>query len=111
MAVFDRADLHLHKPMLRAGVANIIFTYGLVVIADVTALKTVVKWGYQFTIVCIESLLFVIAISIMEIVEYHKSKGAGQQGYFKVNAKAVGNGGNVFGANDDNSGLDDSEQP
>ena len=46
MAVFDRADLRVHKPLLRAAIANMVFTYGLIIIADVTALKTVVKWGY-----------------------------------------------------------------
>lgn len=45
-AIFDRRDLRFTKPTLRISIANMVFTYLLIVIADVFALKTVVKWGY-----------------------------------------------------------------
>jgi hypothetical protein len=73
-ATFDRIDLRFTKPTLRIAVANMVFTYLLIIIADVFALKTVVKWGYQFTIFCIESLLFTLIVSCLELIEYCRTR-------------------------------------
>ena len=81
--------------MLRLSIANMILSYALIVIADVTALKTIVQWGYQFTIFCLESLVFVIIIAILQIVDYYQQRKA-QQGFFKFKAKTESNQ-NVYG--------------
>lgn len=99
LAMYDRVDLRYTKPTLRISIANLIFTYLLILIADVFALKTVVRWGYQFTIFCIESALFVLIVSTMELVEYCKTREKPQE-YFKVSAKSV-RGRDVFSANQD----------
>ena len=70
-ASYDRPDAKLHRPMLRVTIINMVFTYLLIIIADVTALKTVVRWGYQFTIFCMETIVFIVAMSILEIVDYY----------------------------------------
>jgi hypothetical protein len=85
--------------MLRVAFANIICTYLLISIADVTALRQIVYWGYQFTIVCIESLVFISLISILEIVDWYLNKGSGTQ-YFKVTARGMSEN-NVFGDMED----------
>jgi hypothetical protein len=69
-AVFDRPDLHFHRPMLRLAVVNMVLSYSLIVIADVFALRTIVQWGYQFIIFCVESLVFVVLMSVLEVVDY-----------------------------------------
>jgi hypothetical protein len=60
------------------------FTYLLIAIADVTALRQIVRWGYQFTIFCIESLVFVSAMSILEIADYYIYRENDNGMYFKV---------------------------
>ena len=68
--MFDHAEKRLHRPLLKAAVANMVLVYLLIIIADVFALKTIVRWGYQFTIFCIESLLLSIVLSILLVVDY-----------------------------------------
>ena len=69
--MFANKEERLTRPLLRFAIANMAFTYLLIAIADVTALKQIVKWGYQFTMFCIESLIFVSAMSILEIADYY----------------------------------------
>ena len=76
-AVYDNLEHRYNRPMLRVAFANIICSYLLISIADVTALKQIVYWGYQFTIVCIESLIFLCLLSILEIVDWYLNKGGG----------------------------------
>lgn len=97
-AVFDSIDQRLHRPLLRAAFLNMILSYLLVSIADVTALKQIVFWGYQFTIICIESLAFVVAISLLEVLEWYVYRNQ-EPGYFKVKAKNVADS-TAFGDND-----------
>lgn len=78
---------------------NIVTTFLLIFIADVTALKYTPVWGYQFTVFCIESLILTIGIAILEIADYCYSKD-NTPGYFKVTAGKIGLE-NVFGAADD----------
>jgi len=89
--------------MLRVAFANIICSYLLISIADVTALKQIVYWGYQFTIVCIESLLFLCLLSILEIVDWYLNRGGGTQ-YFKVDARGMREN-NVFGDMEEDGGF------
>jgi hypothetical protein len=42
-----------------------VLSYTVIVIGDVFALKTMTSWGYQFTLFCIESLVFVFLMSIL----------------------------------------------
>jgi hypothetical protein len=91
----------MYKPLIKIAAANILTTYLLVVIADVTALKTTVVWGYQFTIFCIESLMLTLGITILEIADYCYSKDGNILGYFKVAAGKIGLE-NVYGAADEN---------
>jgi hypothetical protein len=62
-----------------------------------------VFWGYQFTILCIESLFFVVAISLLEIFDWYVYRNA-EPGYFKVTAKNVSDQ-NAFGDNDQEGGV------
>jgi hypothetical protein len=88
--------------MLRVAIANMTFTYLLIAIGDVTALKQIVRWGYQFTILCIETLIFVSAMAILEIADYYVYRSKDNGAYFKVHARNIdGNDSNVFKANDD----------
>jgi hypothetical protein len=88
--------------MLRIAIANMTFSYLLIAIGDVTALKQIVMWGYQFTILCIESLIFVSAMSILEIADYYVYRTKDNATYFKVHARNIdGSDSNVFKANDD----------
>ena len=86
MATFEHPDIRLHKPLLRVAVLNMVLTYLPIAIADVTVLKTVVIWGYQFTIFCIESLVLLIIISILEIIDYCQIR-VSESGYFKISAR------------------------
>lgn len=103
-AVFDNREDRLTRPLLRIAIANMTFTYLLVAIADVTALKQIVRWGYQFTIFCIESLVFVSAMAILEIADYYVYRERDSGSYFKVHARNIdGQDSTVF------RGLDDHE--
>jgi hypothetical protein len=85
--------------MLRVAIANMALSYLLITIADVTALKQIVFWGYQFTILCIESLTFLCLLSILEIVDWYLNRSQGTQ-YFKVTARGVAEQ-NVYGGDID----------
>ena len=89
--------------MLRVAIANMAFSYLLISIADVTALKQIVFWGYQFTVICIESLVFLSLMSILEIADWYFNRGAGTL-YFKVTARGMSEQ-NVFGDSEDGPGF------
>jgi len=88
--------------MLRVAIANIALSYLLLSIADVTALKQIVFWGYQFTILCIESLAFVCLLSLLEIADWYFNRGAGTH-YFKVTARGLAEQ-SVFGDDNEDGG-------
>lgn len=89
--------------MLRVAIANMAFSYLLISIADVTALRQIVFWGYQFTVICIESLVFLSLMSILEILDWYFNRGTGTQ-YFKVTARGMSDQ-NVFGDSEDGPGF------
>ena len=101
-AIFDSQETRLTRPMLRIAIANMTFTYLLIAVADVTALKQIVKWGYQFTIFCIETLIFVSAMSLLMLADYYHYRERDNASYFKVHARNL-DGTNVFRGNDEST--------
>jgi hypothetical protein len=77
MAVYENLEQRYNRPMLRVAFANMALSYLLISIADVTALKQIVFWGYQFTVICIESLIFISLMSILEIIDWYFNRGTG----------------------------------
>ena len=78
-AVYENLEHWYNRPMLRVAFANILCSYLLITIGDVTALGQIVYWGYQFTIMCIESLIFLSLLSVLEIVDWYINRGGGTQ--------------------------------
>jgi hypothetical protein len=74
---------------------NILTSYLLLAVGDVQALKTIVRWGYQFTILCIESLFFVTVMTSLIIADYCLQKRKAQN-YFKISAPKKVEGFQVF---------------
>jgi hypothetical protein len=70
----------------------------------VTALKTLVLWGYQFTIFVIESLILTLGITILEIIEYYQGRAKNPE-YFKVAAKNMSLSDLAFSADNEGGGA------
>ena len=64
---------HHTRPLLKATVLNGISCYVVLAVADVTCFITV-QFGYQLSIICIESLVFMSIMVILQIVEYYQLK-------------------------------------
>lgn len=47
------------------------------------------RWGYQFTMACIETLVFVSFMSILEIADYYVHRDNEEGKYFKVHARNI----------------------
>ena len=83
------------KPLLRGSLINLLSSYLFIVVADVTCFITV-KWGYQLMIICIESIIFVAVMILLQIADFClMKKRIRQQGniYLKISAKSfdIGN--------------------